>query len=233
VDDRGVGQSTGDHGPSTTFDEADDVRAEVAWLRTRADVDGRRVALVGYSEGGLIAPMVAAGDSTLAGIVTLAGPGVPGMELARYQIEAAVLGDTSIAPGDREASIAKQLADSLTARERSYLGIDPIPFARRVRCPALILQGATDLHVPPRSAERLAVAMRSGGNSDVTVRLFPGISHSFLPDPSGLNSGWPYLPAFKTSPDVLEAMSAWAVVKLHAAPAMLSKRRRSSAPDSR
>jgi uncharacterized protein len=62
VDDRGVGKSTGDHAPSTTFDEAADVRTEVAWLRAHPRIDPRRVALVGYSEGGLIAPMVAAGD---------------------------------------------------------------------------------------------------------------------------------------------------------------------------
>ena len=214
VDDRGVGASTGDRATSTTFDEADDVRTEIAWLRKRRGIDGRRLAVVGYSEGGLIAPMVAAGDSSLAAIVTMAGPGVPGMEVARYQTEAAVAGDTSIAPAAREAEIAKQLADTLTVRERSYLSIDPLAYARRVRCPALILHGGSDLHVPPRSAERLAWAMRDGGNRDVTVRIFPGVSHSFLPDPIGLGSGWVALPGFLTSPGVLEAMGEWLVVRL-------------------
>jgi dipeptidyl aminopeptidase/acylaminoacyl peptidase len=216
VDDRGVGASTGDRATSTTFDEADDVRTEVAWLRKRKGIEGRRLALVGYSEGGLIAPMVAAGDSALAGIVTMAGPGVSGPEVARYQIEAAVMRDSSIAPAAREAEVAKQLADSLTARETSYLSIDPMAYARRVRCPALILHGAADLHVPPRSAERLATAMREGGNHDVTVRIFPGLSHSFLPDPWGLSSGWASLPGFMTSPQVLEAIAEWASVRLGA-----------------
>jgi dienelactone hydrolase len=209
VDDRGEGQSTGDHSLSTTFDEANDVEAEVRWLRAQSVVDPRRVMLVGYSEGGLIAPMVAARDSAIAGIVTLAGPGVSGPEVARYQIEAAVTGDTSIAPSARAAEIEKQLADTLTAREKSYLGIDPFAFARRVRCPALVLQGGSDRHVPLRSAEKLAWAMRSGGNRDVSVRVFPGVSHSFLPDPIGLSSGWAGLPGFMTSPQVLEAMTRW------------------------
>lgn len=216
VDDRGVGQSTGDHAPSTTFDEAEDVRTEVAWLRARPGIDARRIALAGYSEGGLIAPMVAAEDSSIACIVTFAGPGVPGPEVARYQIEAAVVRDSTIAPAAREAEIQKQLAEPLSPREKSYLGIDPLSYARRVRCPALILQGASDLHVPLRSAERLASAMREGGNRDVTVRLFPGVSHSLLPDPGGLNSGWPMLPAFRTSPAMLETMAAWASARLGA-----------------
>lgn len=213
VDDRGVGTSTGDRGPSTTFDEANDVRTELRWLRARHEVDTRRVALVGYSEGGLIAPMVASADPGVAGIVTLAGPGVPGPELARYQIEAAVVRDTSIAPADREAEIRKQLADTLTARERSFMGIDPLSYARRVRCPALILQGGSDLHVPVRSAEHLALAMREGGNRDVTVRIFPNVSHAFLPDTYGLDSNWATLPGFMTSPDVLRAITDWTAAR--------------------
>jgi hypothetical protein len=215
VDDRGVAASTGDRASSTTFDEANDVRTEVAWLRGRPDVDGRRILLVGYSEGGLIAPMVASADPDIAGIVTLAGPGVSGPELARYQIEAAVRGDPSVPEERRAAEVEKQLGEPLTPRERSFLSIDPLRYAAQVHCPALILQGGADLTVPPRSAQRLAAAMRDGGNPDVTVRLFPGISHSLLPDPQGLSSGWPFLPAFLTAPEVLATLSRWAAEHLH------------------
>jgi dipeptidyl aminopeptidase/acylaminoacyl peptidase len=217
VDDRGVGGSTGDHKPSTTFDEANDVETEVSYLRSRPGIDRRRIALAGYSEGGLIAPMVAARDSALAAIVTLAGPGVSGVEVGRYQIEAAVLADSTIPVSRREAEIQKQLTEGLTPREQTYLTIDWRPYARAVRCPALIIQGGADLHVPMRSAERLAAAMRAGGNRDVTVRIFPGVSHSLLPDPNGLNSGWPSLPGFRTSPELLRAMAEWLAAKLSAA----------------
>jgi hypothetical protein len=62
VDDRGIGKSTGDKTNFTIFDKCDDVRTEVAWLRTQTGIDPNRVMLVGYSEGGLIAPMIAAKD---------------------------------------------------------------------------------------------------------------------------------------------------------------------------
>ncbi|MGA7312433.1 MAG: alpha/beta fold hydrolase [Silvibacterium sp.] len=214
VDDRGIGASTGDHGPSTTYDEADDVQTEVAWLRSQPRIDPKRVALVGYSEGGLIAAMIASKDPQIAAVVSLDGTGVPGEQLAREQIEQTVLHDASIQAADREKEVERQLAEPMTPRERIFLTIDPLLYANRVRCPALILQGGSDITVPIRSAEKLATAMRSNGNPDVVVRIIPGVSHSLLPDPEGAGSGWVYLPAFQTSPQVLETMTKWLYARL-------------------
>lgn len=214
VDDRGVGASTGDHAPTTSFDEAEDVAAEVRWLRARPDIDPRRIALVGYSEGALVASIVAARDPGIAAVVSLDGTGVPGAQLARFQTENAVNGDPTIAPTDREKAIARELADLPTVREREVLKIDPLQWAGKVKCPALIVQGGNDRHVPPRSAEHLAWAMRASGNKDVTVRLFPGLSHSLLPDPIGLSAQWVMLPAFVTAPDLLATVTSWATAHL-------------------
>jgi dienelactone hydrolase len=217
VDDRGIGKSTGDHGKFTIFDKADDVRTEVAWLRAQPGIDPKRIMLVGYSEGGLIAPMVAAKDPSIAAIITLAGPGVPGMEVARYQVEQPILRDPGISGADRQKEFAKQMAEALkdlSPHENSFLAADPIQYDRQVRCPALVIQGGADATVPVRSAERIASAMRAGGNSDVTVRIFPGVSHSLLPDPGGLSSGWAALPAFLTAPDLLDVLTRWSEAKL-------------------
>jgi len=214
VDDRGIGESTGDSKTWTTPAKAADVRTEVDWLASQPNIDPKRIMLVGYSEGGLIAPMVAADDPSIAAIVTLAGPGVSGNDLARYQTEARVDADPTIAPADREREVEKQLAEPLDAHESSFMSIDPISYARRVRCPALIIQGSTDLDVPVRSAERLASAMRSNGDPDVTVRFFPNVSHAMLPDVAGVDTGWATLPAFITSPQILQTVTEWARVHL-------------------
>jgi pimeloyl-ACP methyl ester carboxylesterase len=80
-DKRGAGGSTGRSPDVTTADFAVDARAAVAFLRTRTDIDPSRVGLIGHSEGGAIAPMVAADDPKIAFVVMMAGPGVPGDEL--------------------------------------------------------------------------------------------------------------------------------------------------------
>ena len=217
VDDRGIGKSTGDNAQFTSFDKVEDVQTEVAWLRTQSGIDPKRIMLVGYSEGGMIAPMVAAADPSIAAIVMLAGPGVSGMDVARYQVRQPIMRDPKMSDAEKEQAFAKQLEEALkdlSPHETSFLSIDPISYDRRVRCPALIIQGATDTTVPPRSAERIASAMRDGGNVDVTVRIIPGVSHSLLPDPVGLSSGWAALPAFLTSPDILDTLTRWSVARL-------------------
>lgn len=87
VDDRGVGGSTGPLDGVTTADFAKDAGAAVSWLARRPDIDPSRVGLVGHSEGGTIAPLVAhaAGVPDIAFVVLIAGPAVPGAEVLTEQ----------------------------------------------------------------------------------------------------------------------------------------------------
>ncbi len=90
VDDRGVGQTTGDRSNATTADFAKDAGAAIDYLKTRKEVDPKRIGMIGHSEGGMIAPMVASERKDINFIVLLAGPGVKITELMEDQ-NAAVL----------------------------------------------------------------------------------------------------------------------------------------------
>ena len=85
VDDRTMGGSTGEVKTATTADFAGDVQAAVAYLRTRRDIDPRRIGLMGHSEGAVIAAIVAARDPKTAFIVMLAGSGEDGETLMLHQ----------------------------------------------------------------------------------------------------------------------------------------------------
>lgn len=93
-DKRGVGSSTGEGGKATTADYASDASAAFRYLAGRSDVDGRRTGLIGHSEGGAIAPMVANAEPTVAFVVLMAGPGQRGcdMLLLQQQLVAEALG---------------------------------------------------------------------------------------------------------------------------------------------
>lgn len=84
-DDRGTAQSTGDHSTATTADFATDVESAIQYLQTRGDIDVNRIGLIGHSEGGIIAPMVAARSKDVAFMVLLASTGVSGKELSLQQ----------------------------------------------------------------------------------------------------------------------------------------------------
>jgi len=86
-DDRGVGQSTGDFKTATSADFATDVESAIAYLKTRKEINQNKIGLIGHSEGGLIAPMVAAKNKDLDFIILLAGPGMRGDKLLLMQQE--------------------------------------------------------------------------------------------------------------------------------------------------
>jgi hypothetical protein len=86
-DDRGVGGSTGSTPDSTTADFAEDVLAEVKFLKGRQDIDKARIGLLGHSEGGIIAPMVATRSPDVAFIVLMSGPALNGEKIMLAQNE--------------------------------------------------------------------------------------------------------------------------------------------------
>ena len=213
MDDRGVGGSPAGPAGATSADFADDIRAALDFLRARSDIEPSRLALVGHSEGGIIAPMIAAADPALHAIVIVAGPSRTGRAVSDQQVRAALVArgltgaqlDAEIAANDRirEAQLA------LSPWVSFWFSYDPIPTAKRVRQPVLIIQGATDTQVSPDQAEELAAAFRSGGNRDVTVRILPEINHLMVHDPNGAFADYGKLESLSVSSIVLDAIGDW------------------------
>ncbi|GHM99048.1 alpha/beta hydrolase [Cytophagales bacterium WSM2-2] len=88
VDDRGKGKTTGDVKNATTADFANDLEVAIQQLKSRKEINSKKIGLIGHSEGGMIAPLVASRNKSVAFIVLLAGPGIPIPELLAEQSEA-------------------------------------------------------------------------------------------------------------------------------------------------
>ena len=100
-DDRGTAQSTGNFARATTADFATDAESAIAYLKTRNEINPQKIGLMGHSEGGVIAPMIAARSEDVGFIVMLAGTGIRGDKLGLMQQEL-----LNRAVGTSEAEIA-------------------------------------------------------------------------------------------------------------------------------
>ena len=232
VDDRGVGDSTGLETLEqvTTFDFADDVRAQVTYLRTRREIDPTRIAIIGHSEGGIIAPMVAASDPKIAAIVLMAGTGKRGDEVLLFQMNRPI--ELNPAMSDVEKAKARAANQQIlrtvidggdTSKlpplfrfkwTKVFLTYDPLPTIRKVKQPIFIVQGALDQQVTPEQADLLAKAAQAAGNKDVMVRMFPTLNHLFLPSKTGDLSEYSSLEVRVLGDDLLKAIGDWLLFKL-------------------
>jgi len=113
VDDRGVGKSGGKFAGATTADFATDAEAALAWLKTRQEIDAHHIGVLGHSEGGAIAPMVAARSIDIAFVVMLAGPGVPGDQIIPQQVLRLA----------EAAGVSHEVAEKNVQEERELLAI--------------------------------------------------------------------------------------------------------------
>lgn len=104
-DDRGVGSSQGSYGTATSSDLATDAEAAFDFLSNNPKINQKSIGLMGHSEGGLIAPIVASANQQIAFIVSLAGPGVTGQQIILRQAQ-----DISRLSGISEDEISKSAA---------------------------------------------------------------------------------------------------------------------------
>src|SRR6202008_145643 len=104
-DKRGIGKSTGDFGGATMEDFSSDAEAAVTCLRTRKEINPKRIGLIGHSEGRIIAPIVATHSNDVAWIVLLAAPGLKGEDLLLLESER-ILRNAGVNDGEISRSLA-------------------------------------------------------------------------------------------------------------------------------
>jgi hypothetical protein len=199
MDDRGTGASGGTFKGSTSADFAEDVRAGLAYLRTRPEIRADGLGVLGHSEGALIAPMVAEKEPTLRAIVLLAGIAQPGRSALHFQLKNRIEHNTQLTPEMRDSQIAEipKRIDAMMAADpwmKFFLTYDPAPTMRRVKTPVLILTGSRDQQAVPEQVALQEAAFKEGGNTDVTARVLPDLNHLFVHDTDGFPGNYAKLP---------------------------------------
>ncbi len=232
-DDRGFGESTGDVISCTTEDLKNDALAGIGLLRERFD----KVGVIGHSEGGTIALMLAA-EQKADFVVSLAGMVVSGRETLLWQNRIALteagfptntidlyckaldevfdacIGGTpmpSATKYDLPAALAQNLAAVMMQLQTAYLkyfvALDVRPSLASITCPVLALNGTRDMQVEPVSN---LSALRSGlpTHPSIKIESVEGVNHLFQHCQTGTTDE--YRDIEETfAPEVLEKLVEW------------------------
>ena len=232
-DDRGFGESTGDIVNCTTEDLKNDAFAGVQLLRSRFD----KVGVIGHSEGGTIALMLAA-EKKVDFIVSLAGMAVSGKETLLWQNRLALAAanipsetidlycnaldevfDACISgtamPSTTQYNLPTSLAQNLTVVTKQlqtpymkqFLTLDSRPLLGNITCPVLALNGTKDTQVEPESN---LGALRSGlqKNAKNKLEAIEGVNHLFQHCKTGMATEYGNIEE-TIAPEVLEKMVYW------------------------
>lgn len=172
VDDRGIGGSKGDLANATSENFASDVLAGVNFLKTRKEIDPHKIGLIGHSEGGIIAPMVAVKSPDVAFIVLMAGTGIPGKEISLLQMEALMKQS-----GESEAAIAK--ARDLQQKIYQIIEHETDPKTRHAKLKQAFEEGLAGM----TPDEKKKVGASANAEQSATSVERPWIRFYFLHDP--------------------------------------------------
>jgi pimeloyl-ACP methyl ester carboxylesterase len=228
-DKRGVGQSGGRPESAALADYADDLRGVVKFVSERKDVDRKRLAVVGYGDGGAVAMMAAAAEKRVGALVLLDALGFTGAELNLYQIGHA--GERANKPeAERQSTIdlqkrihhavltgsgwetvppaIRRQAD--TPWFQSFLAFDPAKVMGDVDQPLLIVHGELDTQMPPVNADKLAALANARSRAPrADVVKIPGVNHLLVPAVTGEADEYAGLTDKRISPAVPDAISRW------------------------
>lgn len=228
-DKRGVGQSGGRVESAGLPDYADDLAAAVKFLANRKDVDPKRIAVVGHSDGGSVALLEGARNGRLAALVLVGAAGVTGSDLILAQ-QRHVLDRSNLPEVDKQARIdlQKKIHQAVitgkgwdgvpadlrrqaeNAEFQSMLTFDPAVVMPRVRQPLLIVQGTLDTQVEPSNADRLESLARSRKHqARVDAVKIPGVNHLFVPATTGEVAEYVSLREKQITPSLPTTIADW------------------------
>lgn len=197
-------------------------------LRKADGIDGKRVFVLGHSQGGLMAPRIAALSGHVEGLVLLAAPSRPLLDiLIEQNRRLAVLDDGKTSDAERDAinaligqvRIARDPATDPATKSvmglpvgywRSIDGVDPVAEAQRVKLPMLVLQGARDIQVVDADWQNWKGAFH--GDPKVTFKLYDKLNHFGIAG-EGEGSLAEYQQPGHVDPQLIDDVAAW--IKAH------------------
>jgi uncharacterized protein len=221
-------KSSADPQNLTVKDEyTDDARAAVAMLASRPEINPKRIFLAGHSEGGYLAPRIAAGDPQIAGIIilegntrpieqlvidqlkyqaSLGGPNAPQIEkmIPEAEAQAKAIEDPNLKPGTMVPLLTSQVPSSYFLDLRAY---DPVAVAASLKIPIYVTQGGRDYQVTATDFANWQKAL--AGHANATLKPYPSLNHLLIPGAGPSKPEEYFVAGQHVSPEIINDLAAW------------------------
>jgi uncharacterized protein len=175
-DKRGSEKSEGDWRKATFYDLADDAISAIDFIRDQKIFEYSTIGVIGFSQGGWIAPIAAGEAKRLAFIVSMSGAGVTTDEQLLYE-------EVNHVAKITYPFIARFIApinlNFIKKAEwwKNIAGFDPLPHWQKINLPVFMAYGENDKNVPvSESVSRI----QSLGKSNITIQVYPGVGHGIV-----------------------------------------------------
>ncbi len=215
-------------GGSIDLETTDDALTAAALLRGLPDIDAKCVFVLGHSQGGMMAPRIGARDPQIAGLILLAAPSRPLLDiLIEQNRRLAILNDGTVS--DSENSAIQRLVDSVSAVRngrkmtaaqspmglaptywRSVEAVDAVAEAKAIAQPILILQGARDIQVVDADWQGWKAAFHD--TPRVTFKLYETLNHLGIPG-EGNGNLQEYQTPGHVAPELIADVATWIVAQ--------------------
>lgn len=180
-DDRGFGQKDTLLMKGTTLDFALDCESAIKMLKTNKHIDKKHIGIVGHSEGGLIAEIIASRNKDISFIVLLAGTSRTGKDIMLTQSKKIL---ESNGASKQEIDNTLNEINSMTFNDNSindfwtkcFYYLDPKDYLTKIKCPTLVLNGSKDMQVIP---EENIPYMQKYLTNKPTIKIMPNLNHLF------------------------------------------------------
>lgn len=207
-DDRGYGTFDSSLSSATTYDFANDAEAAMSLLTSHKKINPNQIGLLGHSEGGMIAPIVASRNKNVAFIILLAAPGVNGLDLLIEQNKKIMKGF-----GYNNKDIKNQI-NKLKNKDVSlgmnlpwmkyFIDFEPSKYLKQLTIPVLALNGEKDSQViSSQNLPAIKKALKKAKNKNFDIIALPNLNHCFQECTTGLPNEYFFIEQ-TISPQVLQ-----------------------------
>lgn len=172
-DKRGSEKSEGDWKTSGFTDLADDTIGAIEFIKSQKQFDYSYIGIIGMSQGGWIAPIVASKSKDVSFVVNMSGPSTTTDEQILHEMIYGIADYTYVTIARIIAPIVAGITKRSEYIAKYILGFDPVLYWKKVGAPVFVAYGENDPNVPVEESISIFQGLKDYYDLDITIEIYP------------------------------------------------------------